>query len=59
MPQNLIRRYLRHGTLSQLFVFEAVARLGNFTRASEELFMAQPSGCPDTQGWNLEWCLLL
>ena len=43
MPQNLIRRYLRHGTLSQLFVFEAVARLGNFTRASEELYMAQPT----------------
>ena len=43
MPQSKIRRYLRHGTLPQLSVFEAVARLGSFTRASEELYMAQPT----------------
>ena len=43
MPQSKIRRYLRHGTLPQLSVFDAVARLGSFTRASEELYMAQPT----------------
>ena len=43
MPLSKIRRYLKHGTLRQLSVFEAVARLGNFTRAAEELCMAQPT----------------
>jgi LysR family transcriptional regulator, low CO2-responsive transcriptional regulator len=43
MPRNHIRRYLKHGTLRQLSVFEAVARLGSFTRAAEELHMAQPT----------------
>ncbi len=43
MTQNSIRRYLKHGTLPQLSVFEAVARLGSFTRAAEELYMAQPT----------------
>jgi DNA-binding transcriptional LysR family regulator len=43
MPQSKIRRYLRHGTLPQLSVFEAVARHGSFTRAAEELYMAQPT----------------
>lgn len=43
MPQSKIRRYLRRGTLPQLSVFEAVARLGSFTRAAEELYMAQPT----------------
>lgn len=43
MPQARIRRYLRHGTLPQLAVFEAAARLGSFTRAAEELHMAQPT----------------
>ncbi len=43
MTQSKIRRYLRHGTLPQLSVFEAVARLGSFTRAAEELYMAQPT----------------
>lgn len=33
----------RHATLRQLQVFEAVARLGSFTRAAEELFLAQPT----------------
>lgn len=36
-----IRRYLKHGTLPQLRAFEAGARLGSFTRAAEELHMAQ------------------
>lgn len=43
MPQPRLRRYLRHGTLPQLAVFEAAARLGSFTRAGEELHLAQPT----------------
>jgi DNA-binding transcriptional LysR family regulator len=38
-----LRRYFRHGTLTQLSVFEAVARHASFTRAAEELHMAQPT----------------
>ncbi len=43
MPQPNIHRYLRHGTFPQLCMFEASARLGSFTRAAEELHMAQPT----------------
>jgi len=43
MPQSNIHRYIRHGTLPQLCLFEASARLGSFTRAAEELHMAQPT----------------
>jgi len=43
MPLPNIRRYFRHGMLTQLRVFEAVTRHGNFTRAAEELCMAQPT----------------
>jgi DNA-binding transcriptional LysR family regulator len=43
MLHSGIRRYLRHGTLPQLRVFEASARLGSFTRAAEELHIAQPT----------------
>ena len=43
MQQGRIRRYLKHGTLPQLRVFEAVVRLGSFTRAAEELHLAQPT----------------
>ena len=43
MPQANIRRYLKHGTLPQLRVFEASARLGSFARAAEELHMAPPT----------------
>jgi DNA-binding transcriptional LysR family regulator len=38
-----LRRYFRHGIFTQLMVFEAVARLGSLTRASEELHLAQPT----------------
>ncbi|HWI15004.1 MAG TPA: LysR substrate-binding domain-containing protein [Burkholderiales bacterium] len=38
-----IHRYLRHGTLPQLRVFEASARLGSFARAADELHMAAPT----------------
>lgn len=40
---NLVGALARHATLRQLQVFEAVARLGSFTRAAEELFLAQPT----------------
>ena len=43
MPQVNIRRYLKHGTLPQLRVFEASVRLGSLARAAEELHMAPPT----------------
>ena len=43
MPNSRIQRYLRHGTLTQLRVLDAIARHGSFTRAGEELHMAQPT----------------
>jgi DNA-binding transcriptional LysR family regulator len=43
MPRRALRRYFRHGLLPQLFVFEAVARLGSVTRAAAELHLAQPT----------------
>ena len=43
MSRAKLRRYYRHGLLPQLFVFEAVARLGGVTRAAEELHLAQPT----------------
>jgi LysR family transcriptional regulator, low CO2-responsive transcriptional regulator len=43
MLKHEIRRYFQHGTLTQLNTFEAVARLGSFTRAGEELCLAQPT----------------
>ncbi len=33
----------RHTTFRQLEIFEAIARLSSFTRASEELFLTQPT----------------
>ncbi|MCB1737307.1 MAG: LysR family transcriptional regulator [Gammaproteobacteria bacterium] len=39
MPEFLIR----HVTLRQFQVFEAIVRLGSFTRAAEELFLTQPT----------------
>lgn len=43
MTQPGIRRYLKHGTLTQLRLFEATARLGSFTRAAQELHLSQPA----------------
>lgn len=43
MSAPRIHRYLRHGTLPQLRLFEASARLGSFTRAAQELHMSQPA----------------
>ncbi len=34
---------MRHSTFRQLEVFEAIARLGSFTRASKELHLTQPT----------------
>ncbi len=34
---------MRHATFRQLEIFAAIARLGSFTRASEELFLTQPT----------------
>ncbi len=34
---------MHHSTFRQLEVFEAIARLGSFTRAAEELFLTQPT----------------
>ena len=43
-PAAAIPEYLiRHATLRQLQVFEAVVRLGSFTRAADELFLTQPT----------------
>lgn len=39
MPDYLIR----HASLRQLQVFEAIVRQGSFTRAAEELFLTQPT----------------
>jgi len=41
MPPSDIRRYLKHGTLTQLRAFEASARLGSLTRAAQELHLSQ------------------
>jgi len=43
MSQTSIHRYLRHGTLPQLRLFDASARLGSFTRAAQELHISQPA----------------
>ena len=41
--QSESRYLLRHATLRQIEIVEAVARLGSFTRAAEELFLTQPT----------------
>ena len=43
MAPSRIRRYIRHGRLSHLAVFEASVRLGCFSRAASELHLAQPT----------------
>ena len=42
-PAALPEYLIRHATLRQLQVFEAIVRLGSFTRAAEELFLTQPT----------------
>ncbi len=36
-------RFVRHATLRQLQLLEAIVRLGSFTRAAEEMFLTQPT----------------
>jgi DNA-binding transcriptional LysR family regulator len=43
MPQQKCRQFLKHGTLPQMAVFEAIVRLGSFTRAAQEMHLAQPT----------------
>jgi DNA-binding transcriptional LysR family regulator len=43
MNQGRLRRYFRHGTLTQLLVFDAVCRTGSYTKAAEDLHFAQPT----------------
>jgi LysR family transcriptional regulator, low CO2-responsive transcriptional regulator len=48
LPQIMLKSELpghliRHATLRQLQVFEAIVRLGSFTHAAEELFLTQPT----------------
>ena len=43
MTTPRIRRYLRHGSLTQLAAFEAVVSFGSVTRAAEALHLAQPT----------------
>jgi DNA-binding transcriptional LysR family regulator len=38
-----INRFVRHATLRQLQLLEAIVRLGSFTRAAEEMFLTQPT----------------
>lgn len=42
-PTSIPDHLIRHATLRQLQVFEAIVRLGSFTRAAEELFLTQPT----------------
>ena len=49
MTQVNIVRYLRHGTLPQLRLFEASVRLGSLARAAEELHMAPPTATAQIQ----------
>jgi len=42
MP-NHNRQFLKHGTLPQMAALEAIVRLGSFTRAAQEMHMAQPT----------------
>ena len=42
-PTSMPHYLIRHASLRQLQVFEAIVRLGSFTRAAEELFLTQPT----------------
>ena len=44
LPQSeTTGRFVRHATLRQLQLLEAIVRLGSFTRAAEEMFLTQPT----------------
>ena len=42
-PSTGAEYLIRHTTLRQLQLMEAIVRLGSFTRAAEELFLTQPT----------------
>jgi len=42
-PAAIPEFLIRHTTLRQMQIFEAIVRLGSFTRAAEELFLTQPT----------------
>ena len=42
-PPPRLRRYQRHGMVTQLMALEAVVRLGSATHAAQSLCMAQPT----------------
>jgi DNA-binding transcriptional LysR family regulator len=42
-PSGAPDHLIRHATLRQLQLFEAIVRLSSFTRAAEELFLTQPT----------------
>ena len=54
MPLNRVQRYLKHGSLPQLAVFEACARLGSFTRAAEALGLTLRQLRYRLQKWGME-----
>ncbi len=43
MTYSLAKNLIRHVTLRQLQIFEAVIRLGGYTRAADELHLTQPT----------------
>ncbi len=43
MEKPVAVHLLRHISLRQLQIFDAIARLGSFTRAAEEMFLTQPT----------------
>jgi len=43
MPYSNAEKLIRHVTFRQLQIFEAVVRLGSFTRAAESLHLTQPT----------------
>jgi LysR family transcriptional regulator, low CO2-responsive transcriptional regulator len=43
MTNHRLRRYFRHGTMTQLAAFTATARLGSCSKAAEVLYLSQPA----------------
>jgi DNA-binding transcriptional LysR family regulator len=43
MDATVAKNLLRHVSLRQLQIFDAISRQGSFTRAAEELFLTQPT----------------
>ncbi len=43
MVYSVAKNLIRHISLRQMQIFEAVVRLGGYTRAAEELHLTQPT----------------